>query len=265
MSLGGGASSALDSAVRKVVGKGVAVVVAAGNSNRDACLSSPAREPLAITVGATDSLDRRASYSNYGSCLDLFAPGSGIVSTWPSSTSAVATLNGTSMAAPHVAGAVALLLQADVLATPSVIDARLKSEATANAVGQAGTGSPNRLLRTTDGGTTVAPPPELKTVWVSSLTPSAATQRSGWRATVSITVSDGTAGVGGAVVTADFSVGGTGLKCTTSTAGTCQISSGLLGKSVASTRFTVRGVTGSGLSFDANSVGHTATVDVTRP
>lgn len=122
MSLGGGAHASTDDAVRRVIAAGFPVVVAAGNSNADACQSSPARVPEAITIGATGKADSRASFSNYGSCLDLFAPGEGIVSAWASAANALATASGTSMAAPHVAGAAALLLESGALGTQAVRD-----------------------------------------------------------------------------------------------------------------------------------------------
>jgi len=115
MSLGGGASSTLDAAVNKVIGDGVTVVVAAGNATANACLSSPARVPNAITVAAVAKGDTLATYSNVGSCVDIAAPGSGIFSSYIGSNSATASLSGTSMASPHVAGAVARQLQAGSL------------------------------------------------------------------------------------------------------------------------------------------------------
>jgi subtilisin family serine protease len=148
MSLGGGISYTLDRAVANLVSRGISVAVAAGNSNADACYSSPAREPSAITVGATASNDARASYSNRGRCLDLFAPGSSITSAGISSNTAVTTMSGTSMAAPHVAGNVALLLQSQPALIPSQIAQLLKSRATPNKVWNAGAGSPNLLLYT---------------------------------------------------------------------------------------------------------------------
>ncbi|XP_072175574.1 aqualysin-1-like [Diadema setosum] len=108
MSLGGGASSSLDRAVRSMISAGIPTAVAAGNDDADACNYSPARTSSAITVGATDSSDVRSTFSNYGSCLDIFAPGTYITSTWHNSDSATKTISGTSMACPHVAGAIAL-------------------------------------------------------------------------------------------------------------------------------------------------------------
>lgn len=107
MSLGGSKSTAVNSAVASAVGTGMTFVVAAGNDNANAANYSPASEASAITVGATTSANARASYSNYGSVLDIFAPGSSILSSWIGSTTATNTISGTSMATPHVAGAAA--------------------------------------------------------------------------------------------------------------------------------------------------------------
>ncbi|MFI8127095.1 S8 family peptidase [Acinetobacter sp. ABJ-A23_2] len=145
MSLGGAASSSLDSAVENLYNNGYVMVVAAGNSNTDACTSSPARTSNAITVAATDNTDTRASYSNYGSCVDIFAPGSQINSSWIGSNTATKVLNGTSMATPHVAGVVAEMLQSTPTATPQTISANLLNQATSNVVKNP-SGSPNRLL-----------------------------------------------------------------------------------------------------------------------
>jgi subtilisin family serine protease len=120
MSLGGGASSAVDQAVRNSIADGVFYAVAAGNSKQDACRYSPARTAEAVTVGATTSSDALASYSNVGSCVDLNAPGSSITSSWNGSNSATNTISGTSMASPHVAGAAALYLE-DSAASPQTV------------------------------------------------------------------------------------------------------------------------------------------------
>ncbi|MBJ6352131.1 MULTISPECIES: S8 family peptidase [unclassified Acinetobacter] len=145
MSLGGEANTSLDSAVENLFNNGYVMVVAAGNSNTDACSSSPARVSKAITVAATDSTDTRASYSNYGSCVDIFAPGSQINSSWIGSNTATKVLNGTSMATPHVVGVVAEMLQSTPTATPQTISTNLLNQASSNVVKNP-SGSPNRLL-----------------------------------------------------------------------------------------------------------------------
>ena len=146
MSLGGGISSALDTAVNNLHNANVTIAVAAGNSNANACNSSPARAANAITVGSTTTTDARSSFSNFGTCLDLFAPGSGILSSWFSSNTATATLSGTSMASPHVAGVAALYKQANPSASSTTIRNAIVNNATTNVVTNPGTGSPNRLL-----------------------------------------------------------------------------------------------------------------------
>ena len=148
MSVGGPASSSMDTAVNNLINSGVTVAVAAGNSGAVACNYSPARVANAITVGSTTSSDARSSFSNYGSCLDIFAPGSSITSAWWTSTTATNTISGTSMASPHVAGAAALYKQAVPSASPATIRNALVNNATTNVITGAGTGSPNRLLYT---------------------------------------------------------------------------------------------------------------------
>ncbi|KKJ96012.1 S8 family peptidase [Micromonospora sp. HK10] len=146
MSLGGGASSTLDNAVANSISSGVTYGIAAGNSSANACNSSPARVASAITVGATTSTDARASYSNYGSCVDIFAPGSSITSAWRTSDTATNTISGTSMATPHVVGAAALVLGANPSYTPAQVASYLTTNATTGKVTSPGSGSPNRLL-----------------------------------------------------------------------------------------------------------------------
>jgi subtilisin family serine protease len=158
MSLGGGASSAIDTAVQNSIADGVTYAVAAGNENASACNGSPARAPNALTVAATTSTDARASYSNYGSCVDLFAPGTGILSSWYTSDTATNTISGTSMATPHVAGVAALVLENNTTATPATIASTLTGGATPNKVTDP-VGSPNRLLYSQLSGTVTPPPP----------------------------------------------------------------------------------------------------------
>jgi subtilisin family serine protease len=146
MSLGGGASSSLDRAVNRSIDDGVSYAVAAGNSNANACNSSPARVPAALTAGSTTSTDARSSFSNIGSCLDLFAPGSSITSAWYTSNTATNTISGTSMASPHVAGAAARYLEGDPSASPAEVSNAIRSNATTGVVTNRGSGSPNRLL-----------------------------------------------------------------------------------------------------------------------
>ncbi|MFG3033057.1 S8 family peptidase [Streptomyces sp. NPDC048253] len=147
LSLGGGASTTLDTAVRNSIASGVTYAVAAGNSSANASSYSPARVTQAITVGATTSTDARASYSNYGSVLDIFAPGSSITAGWYTSDTATNTISGTSMATPHVAGAAAVYLAGHTSATPAQVATALVNGATSNVVTSPGTGSPNKLLK----------------------------------------------------------------------------------------------------------------------
>src|SRR5215204_1423691 len=160
MSLGGGASSALDTAVANAVNDGVTFAVAAGNETQDACNVSPARVASAITVGSTTTTDARSSFSNFGTCVDIFAPGSGITSAWRTSDTATNTISGTSMASPHVAGVAALFLETNPGASPANVTAAIINNSTPNKVTNAGTGSPNRLLFSLlTGGPTPTPTP----------------------------------------------------------------------------------------------------------
>lgn len=252
MSLGAGASSTLDAAVANTVAKGIAVVVAAGNSADNACNYSPAREPSAMTVGATGSNDARSSFSNYGTCLDVFAPGSSIKSAWYGSTTATNTISGTSMASPHIAGLAAQILQARPSATPLQVADAIKAAATAGKVASAGSGSPNLLIYT---GAVAAsePAPVVSTVAsVASLAGSGALVRNGWRATVAVSVKDANGNViPGAVVAGGFSVGGSSVGCTTATNGVCNITSSNISKYSLETTFQVLGISGTGITYDA--------------
>jgi subtilisin family serine protease len=146
MSVGGGFSSTLNTAVNNLANSGVFISVGAGGENGSACNVSPASAASATTVAASTSTDARASYSNYGSCVDLYAPGSSIISTWHTSTSATNTISGTSMAAPHVAGAAARYKATYGNAATVTVDSWIKSRATPNVITNNPTGTPNRLL-----------------------------------------------------------------------------------------------------------------------
>ena len=145
MSLGGGASAAMNDAVKRLVDSGVFVSAAAGNDNRNACNVSPAGAPAAFTVAASDNNDRKASFSNFGPCVDAYAPGVAITSDWIGSATAINTISGTSMAAPHVAGVAALYLS-EHSSTPAATSKWILDHATTGVISRNPADTANRLL-----------------------------------------------------------------------------------------------------------------------
>jgi subtilisin family serine protease len=251
LSLGSSKSSAFNAAVAGAVSKGITVVVAAGNSAADACNYSPSSEPTAITVGASTTADARASYSNYGSCVDIFAPGSSITSAWIGGNSATNTISGTSMASPHVAGVAALALQANPQASPAAVISFMVSNSTANRLTSVGTGSPNKLAYSLADG---APATELKqSVAIKSLLASSKLFRTNWQALVTANVRDVNSGlaVANATVSGTFSPGGAS-SCITANTGSCKLSSAVLPNSTSTASFTVSNVSGYNLNYDAS-------------
>lgn len=251
MSLAGPFSQAVNDAVGGLVAGGVPVVVAAGNNSEDACAGSPASAPEAIVVGATGRDDTRAWFSNYGKCLTLFAPGVDVLSTWipvpPQGSTAfsfdfpVVSDTGTSMAAPHVTGQVATLLQAFPQATPLWIRNNLVISASVDRLGDVGIGSPNRLLYTR------AP---VYGASVNSLNGRAVGAKNKWAATVNVSVYDAalTLPIGGARVEGTFLPGGL-ASCVTTSTGNCSITAADLPRTTRLTTFTVQSISGWNLAY----------------
>lgn len=264
MSLGGGKSDAVNQAVAGAVSKGVTMVVAAGNSTDDACKYSPASEPSAITVGATTSNDTGASYSNYGTCVDIFAPGSSIKSAWKTSDTATNTISGTSMATPHVTGAAVLAMQAaktvyGITASPAAVASFLVANATEDTLVPAsiGSNSPNLLLYSLAPGAPTEPSPT--TVGVASVTETSATTGATWRAQAAVTIHNVTtkAAVPNATVNANFEPGGS-ASCVTGNTGSCTLSA-TISRPIGLTKITVTNVSGTNLTFDGSTPQYTIT------
>ncbi|MBT8395783.1 MAG: S8 family serine peptidase, partial [Gemmatimonadetes bacterium] len=234
---------------------GVVVVAAAGNNSSLACDRSPASAADAFTIGATTSSDYRSSFSNYGTCVDIFAPGSSITSSTHDSDTSKGTWNGTSMAAPHAAGVAALYLDADETLTPQQVMDGIVANATPGVLGNVGSGSPNLLLYSLGGD---PPPPQDPTlIYVSGLTVDVNFGKRNSNGTATVTVSEpGGSGVGGATVTGDWMVNGGihkgGVSGLTETNGIASIGSGAL-KNVNSSHlvsFCVNAVTKAGRDYD---------------
>lgn len=267
MSLGGAKSSAVNAAVAGAVGSGVTMAVAAGNSTADACNYSPASEPTAITVGATTRTDTGAYYSNYGACVDLYAPGSSITSAWNTSNTATNTISGTSMASPHATGAAALVAQANfnaatgASASPSAIASFLVGHATGGVLTALGTGSPNLLLYTLASG--AATEPGSTTIGIASLSGTGVKSGKNWRARATVAVGSGvdkTTAVANVTVAGSFAPGGTG-SCVTDGTGRCTLTSAAIPAATPQSNFTVTGLSGANMTFD----GVTASTVITKP
>ena len=192
LSLGLAPNTAVDRAVKATIDDGVSVVVAAGNENKDSCERSPSRVSAAVTVGAVDSSDRRAYFSNFGSCVDLFAPGMSITSDWKDGSTMV--VSGTSMATPHVAGTVALILGVTPTRSPANVSTDLKTLATTGTISNGGERSPNLLLHT---GATPPPVTEapVAPTSVSATTPANATTTVTWLPSTSTPTLDQTVNI----------------------------------------------------------------------
>lgn len=249
MSLGmASKSTTLNAAAAGAYNAGVTVVTAAGNSKTDACTFSPASEPTALTVAASTSGDAQdTSYSNYGSCVDLYAPGSNITSAWHTSDSATAALNGTSMAAPHVAGVAALAWAANGNTTPAEVSKFILSNATPNKLVNLGAGSPNLLVYSMAAGTPATPP--TANVSVKSITARTTLTKTSWTAYATIAVRDAAGNaVPNATVTGTFTPGGD-KSCVTGSTGSCELGNTAQSTKVTSVSIAVKNISGRFMAY----------------
>lgn len=270
MSLGGSAFSTLDAAAQRLISTGFTVVAAAGNSNVDACTQSPARASGVISVAASDNADAKASFSNWGSCVALWAPGTNIGSAGIASSTAVVSMNGTSMAAPHVAGAAALVLQSQPAATAAQVLQKLQQQATPNLV----TGTPGTMTRAllyagvADGSsTTPTTPPAPPPVAVQAASVTMATQVpaiGAWTASATVRIVNAAGQpVANARVVGRFSTMTAEVNCTTAATGTCTINSDAAPwAAVPSIGFAITGVTGTQMTYSGAGV---RTAQIARP
>jgi subtilisin family serine protease len=251
MSLGGGFSQSINDAVNGSVAAGVTFAVSAGNDNRDACTKSPASAADALTVGSTTSSDSRSSFSNFGVCVDVFAPGSSIMSAWKNSDTDTNTISGTSMSSPHVAGAAALYLDEYPSAAPADVVLAIEKAATTDAISNVGKGSKNLLLHSLfdgSGGTNPLP----TAVSVSEVSGVALSGRKHKSGTVQVTVlNDGSVLTSGVTVIGDWFKNGEESVAKSSSGvaadGVATITSGAI-KGASSLQFCVTGLSGTGFS-----------------
>ena len=272
MSLGGPAFSSLDAAAQRLVASGYTVVAAAGNSNIDACTQSPGRATGLVTVAASDNADAKATFSNTGACVALWAPGTNIASAGIASATAVVAMNGTSMAAPHAAGAAALLLQAQPTATAAQVRTRLLQDATPNLV-LGVTGSTTRAMLFVGEGSAATPtppppPPANVAVRPASITLSTAVPAVGrWTTTATVQVlnAQGTA-VAGARVAGRFSHMTAEVSCTTAANGRCSITSAAAPwGAMPKIGFAVTALSGTNMADAGNGVRHAQAVQPAAP
>lgn len=259
MSLTGLPSPSTEDAVATLHAQGVLVVAAAGNDARDACNTSPVRQPIVMAVGAmrlgAGDLDEKSSYSNFGKCLDLFAPGDAIYVASPTSDTGLTNNWGTSFASPHVVGHVARLLEENPNATPGEIHTLLRARATPGTVNAAGPDSPLLMQYTGPDAAPVEP-----AIRVSNLRTSTKLTGKSWTATVQVSVRDFYAQpVAGATVTGRFSTATANQSCTTDGTGNCAVST-TIASTVPATTYTVSGVSGGGTYSAAHNFSNSVTV-----